>query len=131
MAEPLLSKSKYLAGLQCLKRLWLQTNQPKLAIYDEATKARFEMGTQIGELARRVFPNGAFINEKPWEHDKAESRTSRAIKGGINVIFEGAFTFEGIRIRADILERVAQNDWHLIEGLLAAQRESCREIPLL
>ena len=33
----------------------------------------------------------------------------------VPAIFEGAFTFDGIRIRVDVLERVSVNKWNLIE----------------
>jgi hypothetical protein len=40
-----LSKSKFVAGVQCLKRLYLQIYQPELAAEsDDEQEARFEQG---------------------------------------------------------------------------------------
>ena len=47
-----LSKSKFLSGLQCHKRLYLEIHSPKLATpTDEATQGRLDMGTEVGQLA--------------------------------------------------------------------------------
>jgi hypothetical protein len=53
---PRLSKSKFLSGLQCHKRLYLEVHHPSLATKpDAATQAMFDMGTEVGELARSRF----------------------------------------------------------------------------
>src|SRR5678815_5074735 len=50
---PRLSKSKFLSGLQCHKRLYFEVHQPALATKpDAATQAMFDMGTEVGEFAR-------------------------------------------------------------------------------
>ena len=54
---PRLSKSKFLSGLQCHKRLYLEVHYPSLATKpDAATQAMLDMGTEVGELARSRFP---------------------------------------------------------------------------
>ena len=40
----LLSKSKYIRGLQCERALWLDIHCPQLAHYPAATLARFRQG---------------------------------------------------------------------------------------
>ena len=52
---PGLSKSKYTKFCQCDKALWLKTYRPELEVIDEATKARFEMGNVVGDLAMGLF----------------------------------------------------------------------------
>ena len=48
-----ISKSKFVAGVQCLKRLYLEVHQPELAgELDEATKAVMEQGHQVGQSCR-------------------------------------------------------------------------------
>jgi len=50
---PLLSKSKYLNGLQCLKLLWISTNKKELIPEtDEETQYRFDEGYSVEELAK-------------------------------------------------------------------------------
>ena len=63
---PRLSKSKFLSGLQCHKRLYLEIRQPELAEPpDPATQAMFAMGTEIGMLAQRRFPGGVLVAPDP------------------------------------------------------------------
>ncbi|MEW6544789.1 MAG: hypothetical protein AB1411_14420 [Nitrospirota bacterium] len=57
-----LSKSKFLSGLQCPKRLYLEIHHPDLAAEpDEQTRAILERGTGIGALARARFPGGVLV----------------------------------------------------------------------
>lgn len=52
-----LSKSKFVAGCQCLKRLYLQAHEPELAAGLDATaEAIIEQGREVGILARKLFP---------------------------------------------------------------------------
>jgi hypothetical protein len=48
-----ISKSKFVAGCQCLKRLYFQVHQPGLAAEpDAASEAIIEQGREVGLLAR-------------------------------------------------------------------------------
>jgi hypothetical protein len=52
-----ISKSKFMAGAQCLKRLYLQVHQPELAAEPDASGyAIMEQGHEVGLLARQFFP---------------------------------------------------------------------------
>ena len=63
-----LSKSKYLAGLQCQKRLWLSCREPSLrAEPDAGTLAMLEMGDEVGERAHLLFPGGVLVAEEYTE----------------------------------------------------------------
>jgi phosphoribosylaminoimidazole (AIR) synthetase len=49
---PLLSKSRYAAGLQCLKRLYLECYEPQLAdAVSPGQEALFAAGSDVGALA--------------------------------------------------------------------------------
>ena len=56
-----LSKSKILAGLQCPKRLYLQTHHPELVQESASAQARFAQGNLLGEVARTVYEDGILI----------------------------------------------------------------------
>ena len=57
-----LSKSKFLSGLQCHKRLYLEVTHPELGEPpDTSTQALLAMGTEIGVLAQRRFPGGVLV----------------------------------------------------------------------
>jgi hypothetical protein len=57
-----ISKSRFVAGCQCLKRLYWQVHSPELtAEPDSATEAIIEQGREVGLLARQLFPGGVEI----------------------------------------------------------------------
>jgi len=119
---PRLSKSKYLSGLQCLKRVYLEIHHPQLATPpDASTQAILDMGTEIGELARRRFPGGVLVTAGYRQREAALAHTAELVQDPtVSVIFEGAFLHDGVLVRADILERVPSHEgsassWRLIE----------------
>ncbi|HEV2496033.1 MAG TPA: hypothetical protein VG204_23630 [Terriglobia bacterium] len=59
----ILSKSRFVAGCQCVKRLYLQVHEPELAAHaDGADEAIMEQGREVGLLARRLFSGGIEVN---------------------------------------------------------------------
>tara|TARA_B110000046_G_scaffold35749_2_gene39045 strand:+ start:9666 stop:9863 length:198 start_codon:yes stop_codon:yes gene_type:complete len=55
----LLSKSTFISGLQCNKKLYLSKKYKDLAsLRTAAAEAIMKQGTSMGELAQFVFPNG-------------------------------------------------------------------------
>jgi predicted RecB family nuclease len=112
-----LSKSRFIAGWQCLKRLCLEVHQPELAAEpDEQSMAVFEQGHEVGRWARRMFPGGALIEAGREEMDKALRQTEQAVADRqYSGIFEATFTHDNILARVDILERLPRNKWRLIE----------------
>jgi len=116
-AEPRLSKSRFLAGLQCPKRLYLETYAPALACGpDEGVRARLAMGIQVGELARGLFPGGAVVDAEHLEVQDALRKSSGLLADpGVPAIFEGMFEYDSTAVRVDILQRVARDAWRLIE----------------
>ena len=114
---PQLSKSRFLGGLQCLKRLFLECYHRDLAdVVGSGQQGFFDSGTAVGELARQRFPNGLLILEDHLNHSDAVQSTARAIADNtVPAIFEAAFTLEGIRIRVDVLKRTGADAFDLIE----------------
>ncbi len=114
---PQLSKSRFLAGLQCLKRLYLECYQRELADpIGVGQQAISDAGTAVGELARQRFPGGALIEERYFEHSKAARSTQDLLADpSIPALYESAFSFEGVRTRVDILNRSVGHEFDLIE----------------
>jgi len=112
-----LSKSRYLSGLQCHKRLYLEVHSPDLASDpDEQIEARLKMGTQIGESARERFPDGVRVDVEPLGISGAISRASELMADpNVPAIFEGMFAFQDVRVRVDVLERAGSEGWRLVE----------------
>jgi hypothetical protein len=116
--EVRLSKSKFVAGVQCLKRLYLQVYEPELAAErDEATDAILNQGMEVGTVARCAFPGGVTVEAAYDELDSAIENTQQLIRDvRIPAIFEAAFRHQGVVVRVDILERLRPNRWRLIEA---------------
>jgi hypothetical protein len=110
-----LTKSRYIAGLQCLRRLWLRVNEPQP--YEEALPGSpMDTGSEVGRKAHLLFPGGALIDEEPWQHAQALARTAGLMTDeSVPAIFEAAFEYDGIRIRVDVLERLGNGAWGLRE----------------
>ena len=115
--SPQLSKSRFLAGLQCLKRLYLECHHRELADPVEAgQQAVFDAGTAVGKLARQRFPDGTLIEERYFEHSQAVRSTQTLLPdASVPALYEPAFTFQGIRTRADVLSRRGGRGFDLVE----------------
>ncbi len=115
--SPALSKSRFLAGLQCPLRLWYQCYEPHLACEVSAAKqALFDTGHEVGRLATRLYPDGILIREDHFQHEAAVCSTGKLMNDPhVPAIFEAAFFNDNVRIRADIIERVDDGSWNLVE----------------
>src|ERR1039458_10191914 len=112
-----LSKSKFVAGHQCLKRLYLQIHEPDLACdADEKTQAVMEQGHEVGRWAQKMFPGGLLIEAGHEELGQAIEQTEQAVaKKHLPAVFEATFVHDKILARVDILERLPRDRWRLIE----------------
>jgi hypothetical protein len=83
---------------------------------DETRQALFETGREVGVGAHSLFPGGVLVKEPAWAHAEAVARTRELMSAAeVPAIFEGAFEWRGVRIRVDVLERLAADSWGLRE----------------
>src|SRR5690242_11474618 len=116
MPAPALSKSRYLSGLQCHKKLWWEVHEqdaPELRP-EENQLVIFDVGAQVGAAARERVPGGTLIIGKASEGSVKVEQTRRAIAEGAGVIYEATFAHERVYASVDILERVGDG-WRLTE----------------
>jgi hypothetical protein len=74
------------------------------------------VGTDVGIAARLLVPGGILVEEGPDQHAQAVARTRELIANpDVPAIFEAAFAFDRVLIRADILERLPSGAWRLAE----------------
>jgi hypothetical protein len=113
----MLSKSRFLAGLQCPLRLWHACfNRDFAAEISPAQQAIFDAGHAVGELATRRYPGGVLIQEDHLHHEKAVQTTIKAMQDPtVKSIYEAAFIYDGVRVRVDILEWAEDGGWNLVE----------------
>jgi len=113
----MLSKSRFLAGLQCQLRLWYQCYDRDLASgVSAAQQAVFDAGHEVGRLATQLYPDGVLIDAPYYQHKQAVESTLRAMQDPeVKAIYEAAFLYDGVRIRVDILKRLEDGSWNLVE----------------
>ncbi|MFC1914883.1 DUF2779 domain-containing protein [Chloroflexota bacterium] len=113
MKRRLLSKSKYLNGLQCPKLLWMQINDPKrLPQVDIATQFIFDQGHLVGELAKKLFPEG--IDVPPNDFMGNIAATGKHLNER-KILFEAGILAGQIYSRLDVLRPINEDQWDIIE----------------
>lgn len=116
----ILSKSKIIAHLQCPKRLWLQIHKPDEIDDSAQTKARFEAGNAVGEIARAIYDPkgiGRMIDIRESGIQGGIEQTKALLNERLP-IFEAGFSAEGARAFADVLVPEEVNSpagWHMVE----------------
>jgi hypothetical protein len=111
-----ISKSKFVAGVQCLKRLYWEVHAPELAAQPDASaEAIIEQGHEVGLLAQQLFPGGVEVASSSGGLDDALRTTRELVAKEVPAIFEATFEHGGVLVRVDILHRRRNNRWRLIE----------------
>ena len=116
MSSRTLSKARYLAGMQCPKRLWLEVHEPGGVPTPSPTLlASFDEGHEVGRLAWGLFPDGILV-EGGRGHSRAVTATSHLPEDpSVNAIFEAALSYGGVNIRTDVLVRRQDGGFALVE----------------
>jgi hypothetical protein len=111
-----ISKSKFVAGVQCLKRLYWQVHEPQLAAEpDAATEAIIQQGREVGLLARQMFPRGVEVVSDGGLDQAIRATRELVANPEVPAIFEGVFEHDGVLVRVDVLHRRRDGRWRLIE----------------
>src|SRR3984893_17537188 len=110
-----LSKTRYMWGRQCSKRLWQTVYDPEPA--EEPLPGTVKgMGIEVGIKARLSWPGGVLIDTKYDDYAEAIRRTEALIADPtVPAIFEAALVHDGLLIRVDALERLPGGLWRLNE----------------
>jgi hypothetical protein len=86
-----ISKSNYVAGVQCLKRLYWQVHEPERAAQsDGADEAIMEQGREVGLLARQLFPGGVEVSSEGGLDEAIRTTSVLVANPKVPAIFEGA-----------------------------------------
>ncbi len=113
MASKLLTKSRYLSGIQCPRLLWVTINdKQRLPPIDPVTQHVFDQGHDVGELAKRLYPDGYDIPAADFMGNIAETRRALARR---QPIFEAGIMAGDLYARADILNPAGDTEWDIIE----------------
>ncbi|MXW54943.1 MAG: DUF2779 domain-containing protein [Gammaproteobacteria bacterium] len=115
--QPYLSKSRFMSGLQCELRLWYEVfNRDLMEDPDAVAQHRFDTGTEVGELAQKRYPGGRLIGHDHLNFREAYRETKELVNDpNLPALFEPAFQHKRVRCRIDILQRLPEGGWRVIE----------------
>ncbi|MDP8253022.1 MAG: DUF2779 domain-containing protein [Candidatus Kaelpia aquatica] len=109
----LITKSKYISGLQCPKYLWVKEHMPKeIPAVELELQFRFDQGKEVGDVAKRIYPEGVDLSDSNFSLNI--NRTQQSIKKR-QTIFEAGIMVDNIYSRIDILNPVEDDSWDIIE----------------
>lgn len=112
MPYKLLSKSKYLSGLQCPKYLWIQINESARIPETDPVTQLFDQGHLVGELAKRLYPGGIDILTDNFMDNVRQ--TEELLKQR-KPLFEAGVLSGRNYSRVDILRPANRDEWDIIE----------------
>ena len=103
----LLTKSKYIRGLQCDRALWLDVYNPKLARYTAEQMRRFDHGREFEYAFKDTFPDGIDISaELKRNTDAYPILTAQLLNQEEEVnLFEAGFLYNDVLVLADVVHR--------------------------
>lgn len=105
----LLSKSKYIRGLQCERALWLDVHEPRLARYTAEQMRRFDRGRDFEYAFKSQFPDGIDLSAELGRNvDAYPARTAelldlRPCSAAKTVLFEAGFQYDDVLVLADVV----------------------------
>ena len=103
----LLSKSKYIRGLQCDRALWLDVYNPRLAKYTREQMQRFDRGREFEYAFKDTFPNGIDISAELHRNVDAypELTAMYLNKEDVVNLFEAGFFYDDVLVLADVVHK--------------------------
>jgi Domain of unknown function(DUF2779) len=111
-----ISKTKYVAGVQCPKRLYLLVHARELAAQpDGSDQAIIEQGREVGLVARQLFPGGVEVDRSGGLEASIRATRELVKNPDVPAIFEAAFEHNDVVVKTDILQRREENRWRLVE----------------
>jgi Domain of unknown function(DUF2779) len=105
-----LSKSRYVAGLQCHKQLWWRVHEPEAPelTLTPGQQNLLAQGREVGERARGYVPGGVLIELPVHQYDNKVAATREALLGNPKAIYEAWFLADDTYVGVDILERTSR-----------------------
>ena len=113
-----LSKSKYAKYCQCPKCLWMSVYKPEEEVIDPNSEARFENGTEVGDLAMGLL--GDYIDVTTYKDNNRLdlaimiTKTKELMDEGQENICEASFSYDGNYCAVDILHKT-EDGWAIYE----------------
>ena len=126
-----LSKSKLIAYRQCHKRLWLEVWHPERKVESESTLQRFQVGHNVGEVARGIYDPeslGVLVDVNSEGFEAAFQRSMALLQAPVagirQPIFEAGCKAGGGLAFADVMlpqDNDNQGQWRMVEVKASTQ----------
>lgn len=103
IAPRYLTKSRFKLALECPTKLYYtkKSEYPDKKLDNDFLAALANGGFQVGELAKYYFPGGVDITS--LDYDTALNETNQLLSQENAIIYEAAFKYENLFIRADVV----------------------------
>ena len=76
----------------------------------------FDTGQEVGRTARGLYPGGHAVSQDHRGIPEARDETRSVVEArSAPAVFEGAFEHDGVLVRADVIERLPEGGWRLVE----------------
>ncbi len=108
-----LSKSRFLSGVQCEKKLYFDLYRKDLKPpISKQQEELFSSGHFIGHLAQQLYPNGKDATpESYFDFSPSFESTKQWINDGVETIYEAAFFYDDVMAALDILHHQNGERW--------------------
>src|SRR3989344_522736 len=114
-----LSKSGYTTGMECPGHLWMKYHDKEnIPPHTPGVLKRFEQGHVVGELAKKLYPEGINIDAEDLALNLQKTKELLLKR---KVLFEAALQVDNLYGRADILVPVGKDEWDIIEVKSSAE----------
>jgi len=112
-----LSKSDYMLFLRHPAWLWLKKYEKhRLPPLDENTQAIFDAGHEFESYVEKIYPKAVNVGFSNYnEYKTLPYRTWQEIENGTQTILQGGFEAKGISCIVDLLEKVDDKIFDLVE----------------
>lgn len=113
----LLTKSKYIRGLQCEKALYLEVHNPKLARFSPETLQKFRDGRTFEKRCKDTFPGGVDISRQlGYQMSRYPLLTAQLLRQeGEVTLFEAGFLYDDVLVLADVVRKHADGRVEIFE----------------
>lgn len=127
----MLSKSRFVTGCQCHKRLWWTVHEPDAVELqpDKVLQDLFDQGRQVGEAARGRFPGGVLIDLPHNAYAERLAATRKALDDNAPAIFEASFVAEDTYVAIDVLEQTGGGNGHRLIEVKSSSSQKDEHIP--
>ncbi|MBR1517837.1 MAG: hypothetical protein IJ620_06855 [Bacteroidales bacterium] len=113
----ILTKSKYIRGLQCVKAMYFDVFNSRLAHYDPETLARFRQGREFEASYKATYPNGIAVDALAGKFmDRYPQKTADLLAApGEVVLFEAGFLYNEVLVLADVVRKNDDGTFDIFE----------------